>query len=1012
MATTLTSKGKRSVGKLRGAERKTFHQGAFWTPVAIAQRLHVMLGLHRAEGLTILDNAAGTGRLLEGLEQHRCYAVEIDEEAVKSLEDAQPKTHTHHGSFLEVRAERFSVALLNPPFNLVQDHERIRALGIGNHGPAGVGTRTMSQYASIALALNGAAVVVAIAPRGTFSETNEASQSFLAKYGDRLAAVLDLPANAFNCEGTNVSTEVGVFGPTGHGFGKPIRTEFWSEEAEESLTAVRDCLSELDIQEPVFGSAHQMPAWLAALPESALGRVRLTRKGRRLVVKPDSVQTYYQALDVLAGRITGKEKKAPWRIEERSRRFGLDLEAYLVQDDPLAALQNAIGDLQAAGLTVDLDSCFFNWFRRRVRQVKRDLVPMRHWVLLSGREQLRYWLMKRGTVSAIAKVTKYGLASGATYSVDWTDDRGHAWRGEDGCQHPATFEELVTLFTFPEGPDISRGREWVLLHKGLEEARPELHLHLSREIERLGIDRWIYKFSAKDLIELAGRTSGLYNAFMSLGKTRFAMALIKLIRPKHGLIVVKRRHIREFVEQYQDLGFPDADLQIIDHPAKLQDLRAINIVSYSKLISSVNGGKRTYADALRHRVGVVVCDEAHDLSNPDSHRSRAVETLRAKRLYEMTGYALRGYARNIHNLARLVAGDGTPRNPYGRHVPYLEKMLLHAACVARPATQVFAEHFVDIRSASSQFSETLASGFRIGERPVLKDVTRFRRYIDSFVLRRLKNEPEVAAEIPEVHIDEETVYVEPASEQAALYNHYLGGYADWFTTEVETHGRIRHFVEAKSRLALLHWSSSFPQSKRCDDLFKARLTELQQRLLADIDRIMADTDDKVLVVFDNPSHVEFFAGHLRARGHAVGVAHGRQAIEARESVIYDDFRDGTARILACSAEIISEAYNLHAANWVLHGDSYWVPYLKAQINMRIARPQQKKVCHVRHYVPRGLLNEYKEEFSRLKDRVIAAGVDYDESPEGAEVPSMYEVFRDLVERYKVQIRPESVRDVA
>lgn len=1003
------SKGKRSLKLgLTGQVRKQYHQGAFWTPEELADDLRRLLHLHADPVLTILDNSAGIGRLLHGLERHLCHAIEIDEESAGQLRAGMPHVEVHEGSFLDFTASGFHLALLNPPFNLVIDHPRIRGLGIGQHGKFGAGTRAVSHYVSMALALDAAQTVLAIIPHGALDARRDEAKRFLERYGLRLHAVLDLPEDTFREEGTSVRAQLAMFRVNPRA-GRPLGGAFSDrrEEVEELFDDIRGGFPRDGVARAIVRPVKREPAFLAVLPEHG-SHVRLTRKGRRIVIQPDSREAYHKALDVLAGRPLADSKYAlPWRYGDRRRAFGMDINAYLVQGDPEKAFMAAVADVREEGLTVEIDACFLGWLRRAVRRQKRDCTPFRQWAYVSGREALRVWLYdQNGSVRAAARKRLYSVQEGESHILEAVGSGSFRIATQDhrACGLRLTTDEVLDCFAVQSAPEATEPAQWRLLREGLFASAPAVAESLRRRIHALGIDRLIYRFSATDLVELAGRRGGIYGASMGLAKTRMMLSLWLLLGCKHSVVALKKRHIGKFLREYRKLGFPEERMQVVDSLEKARRLKSLNVVAYSTLSAKVPGLKRstrnTYADLLRGRAGLLCADEGHALSNPESLRSKAIDRVNAGRVYLMTGTAIRGYARHITNLAQLVADDGTPRNPYGRRNPYLTPVLLHSTSTAVRGLEAFAEHFIEVRSASAQFSETLATGFRVGEQPRIKDVARFRNYLAPLMLRRVDGEPEVAAEVPLKKVNRKVVRVKPDAEHLTAYYSVLGAWVDWLEAELKKYGAVKHYSQARGHLAKLHWASVFPQSGRSPACYGQALTTLQERIIADADRLLRGTDERLLLVAENPEHVEFLAAQLRGLGHSVVVAHGGMDIEARDVLIQDLFQDGDARVLAASSEIVGESYDLYAASHVLHVGSYWEPYIAHQIDGRITRPQQTRECHATYYVPEGMLPDYKQALCERKAQAIAEGMDYADEGEEEDMASLTAMFVRMAEDYR------------
>jgi len=79
------------------------------------------------------------------------------------------------------------------------------------------------------------------------------------------------------------------------------------------------------------------------------------------------------------------------------------------------------------------------------------------------------------------------------------------------------------------------------------------------------------------------------------------------------------------LDQLVKVGIPVDQVNIIDEPARLYTLKAINLISYERLRMLVaDKPKDTYAKRLRRRIGILVANEGEKLSNVECDQSRAL----------------------------------------------------------------------------------------------------------------------------------------------------------------------------------------------------------------------------------------------------------------------------------------------------------------------------------------------------------------------------------------------------
>jgi superfamily II DNA or RNA helicase len=966
----------------------------------VATRLRWLVGCDELERLNILDSSAGSGRLIEGLAAHHCTAIEIDGDAVSVLEtlkESQALT-IYHGNFLDYDVNGFDVSLLNPPFNLDMTHRRIREFGFGCHSQYGEGTKCNSVYAALAHALRGSAVVACIIPNGALDDQSPESQCgrFLALFGSRLHMVLDLPADAFAAEGTLVRTQCGLFLPNDRE-DRIARGDFnddyfgctFRDESIRSLSSHRSGRAQI--------LKRGLPRNLRGLPQNGTGVLRLTRKGRNLVIQPDSLATYHQALDVICGR-AGETQYHFYHYGDRPRSFGMDLNAYLLQSDPVAEFNAVVDDLKDARLQVTVDQGMFNWFKKTARQLKWRTAPMRRLAFVDGHQQKMCFLEVHRSTKGFLHSHDPALPLQPGESITLVQEtRSRIFLIDSkGRRYPYT-RLMAACYLELEGapslnaPDYKQAR-WREVYPGLDYHDPVRFNAFQHHAHSLGITGWLRQFAIKDLIEITARGSGLYNADMGLAKTRFGIAAALLSNVKHSLFCLKSRHVSEWLNEIEKIGMKRSDFNLIDSPQKARALGRFNIITYTRLHQvavKTRRNRATYADLLRGRIALTVADEAQLLSNPTSKRSIAVQRVNAKRVILMTGTPMRGYGRHVFNLLRLVGGDCSVLNPYGiGHHPYLTAELLHSAYDVRSGTAAFADDFIQTDSASSQFLATLGEGYRRGEKPRIKKVSSFREYMAPMLLRRSKHEPEVQIEVVLPIATENTVTVVPHRDHLLHYYRYSQSFVEWLEEELRDTGKVRDYGTLKHHLSHLQWAASFPQHQQF-----AGFTAVQQQILSDAVNDVPSID-KAILCFENPAQVEFIAEQLTARGLRVVFIHGGINIEEREAILYDQFRDGPAQWLVSSIEVINEAYNLPQVNHVWFGDSVWEPYIYAQVSARMLRPDQRKECNVRYYIAKGMLPAYRHAFALEKAKAIVEAIDFDCVKEEA-IPSLHELIRDV-----------------
>ncbi|MFD8751997.1 DEAD/DEAH box helicase [Kitasatospora sp. NPDC059577] len=317
----------------------------------------------------------------------------------------------------------------------------------------------------------------------------------------------------------------------------------------------------------------------------------------------------------------------------------------------------------------------------------------------------------------------------------------------------------------------------------------------------------------------------------------------------------------------------------------------------------------------------VVADEAQHIKNTGTAQSRAIRALPAAR--------------------HRIALTGTP----------VENRLseLHAVLdFANPG----------LLGPAERFKERYAIPVELHRSP--ERTAELRRRTAPFVLRRLKSDPAVAAELPAKQ--EMTVWCNLTAEQAGLYQAVV---ADLLrrvegVRGVERRGTVLAAIGKLKQVCnhpaqLLHDGSVV--GERSGKV--ARLAELLEEALAEGDRTLVFTQ-----------YAEFGAmlrPYLERRlGAEVLYLHGGLSRARREELV-DCFQspDGPG-VFLLSLRAGGTGLNLTAANQVIHLDRWWNPAVEEQATDRAFRIGQRRDVQVRRLVCVGTVEERIDELLAAK----------------------------------------------
>ncbi len=383
------------------------------------------------------------------------------------------------------------------------------------------------------------------------------------------------------------------------------------------------------------------------------------------------------------------------------------------------------------------------------------------------------------------------------------------------------------------------------------------------------------------------------------------------------------------------------DLRVLVHHGieRLQGERFLARAAQSDLVIT------TYALAHRDREllgqvkwGRIVLDEAQYIKNPAAKQSQAVRSFDALKRVALTGTPVENRLTELWSIMDFLNPGylGTPGNFRNRFAVPIERY----------------------RDKSR------------GEQ--------LRGLIRPFVLRRLKSDPLVVADLPEKVESREFSYL--TSEQASMYESCVKR----MLTEVDEAEGMQRRGLVLAALVKLKQICNHPslilkdfgdnptqpadpsRSGKC-----IRTLEMVEELLAEGDQALIFTQ------FREMGHL--LESMIRHKiGKDVLFIHGGTTQPQRQAMI-DRFQkaDGTAPILILSLRAGGVGLNLTAATHVFHFDRWWNPAVENQATDRAYRIGQTRTVQVHKFVVRGTLEEridhMIESKMELADNIIGSG---------------------------------------
>ncbi len=390
------------------------------------------------------------------------------------------------------------------------------------------------------------------------------------------------------------------------------------------------------------------------------------------------------------------------------------------------------------------------------------------------------------------------------------------------------------------------------------------------------------------------------------------------------------------------------NLSLLTHYGPDRDLGQALIRSagqHTVVITSFNLLCRDFATLSRIHWSMVVLDEAQNIKNPATLQSRAARALKADFRLALTGTPVENQVGDLWAL-----------------MDFLNPGLLGTRA-----------------QFNRRFQRPIRTGVDAGARLALRQMT------TPFILRRLKYDPEIVADLPERV--ENKVFCSLTAEQAALYAAELRrldsglGSAEGIARRglvLATLTRLKQICNHPAHY--LHGlgddgedGSIAPEAHRLDAQRSGKLARFDTL----VDEVIAG-NESALVFTQYAVMGTLLQKYLRQRlGYEIPFLHGGVARDARTNMI-DRFQSGSGPpIFILSLKAGGIGLNLTRANHVFHFDRWWNPAVENQATDRVHRIGQTRNVFVHKFICSGTLeariDALIESKSSLAEDLVGSG---------------------------------------
>ena len=462
----------------------------------------------------------------------------------------------------------------------------------------------------------------------------------------------------------------------------------------------------------------------------------------------------------------------------------------------------------------------------------------------------------------------------------------------------------------------------------MEAADPEPELHGTlRPYQRDGV-RWLR------LLTQLGLGACLADD-MGLGKTVQVLALLLARRRLptrdrgQSLIVAPASLLANW--QSELTRFAPTLRAIVVHPSvmakgELEALSEERLAGVDVAITSYGGLLRI--PALRQAAwDLVILDEAQAIKNPGAKQTRAAKQLGAQGRIALTGTPVENRLSDLWSIFDFI-------NP-------------------------------GLLGSAREFN---AYGKRLAKRPQ-DPYGPLRALVRPYVLRRLKTDPTVIADLPEK--TEVKAYCQLTRKQAGLYEASVRELREQIagTEGIRRRGLVLAFLMRFKQICNhpTQWTGDGSWDPR-DSGKLARLRSLVEVIAAKQEKVLVFTQFREMT-----SPLAMFLGDLFGRSGLV--LHGGTEVRKRRDLVQRFQQDEMVPFFVISLKAGGSGLNLTAASHVIHFDRWWNPAVENQATDRAFRIGQKKNVLVHKFVCRGTVEEKIDQLIESKTWVSSELLD-------------------------------------
>ncbi len=410
---------------------------------------------------------------------------------------------------------------------------------------------------------------------------------------------------------------------------------------------------------------------------------------------------------------------------------------------------------------------------------------------------------------------------------------------------------------------------------------------------------------------------------MGLGKTVQMIAFLEYFRihcGRRALLILPASLIGNWQREIEKFA-PELPYQIL-HKSAGKASEELCIDS-SVFLCITTYGMAVRLEELRERQwDLLILDEAQAIKNPGTKQTKQIKAIPARMRIAMTGTPIENRLSDLWSL-----------------FDFLNQGLLGSAKEFAAFTKELAEN---------------AAGY-----------ARLRKMLQPFILRRLKTDKSIIADLPDkLEMNE---YAALSRKQIVLYQKLVAKIEE----KLEDAEGIERKGLVLSSIMKFKQICNHPDQYLGREEFKPEYSGKFEQL-RDICETIYEKREKVLVFTQFREMTEPVSDYLKEIFHKEGfVLHGATSVKERSRIVERFNGEEYIPYMVLSLKAGGVGLNLTAANHVVHFDRWWNPAVENQATDRVFRIGQTKNVMVHKFVTKGTIEEKID--AMLRDKQKLAG---------------------------------------